>query len=155
MPETKPMSGVKIISFVIGGLIALVIGGNLAVNGAVGIARILNVSERIIGLTIVAFGTSLPELVTCIIAALKKQSDIAIGNIVGSNIFNILFVLGIAGLIRSIPFEPVFLVDAVISLFTVILLWIATVRHGRLSRPMGALFFGFYIVYIIWLILAK
>jgi len=86
---------------------------------------------------------------------LKKQSDIAIGNIVGSNIFNILFVLGIAGLIRSIPFEPVFLVDAVISLFTVILLWIATVRHGRLSRPMGALFFGFYIVYIIWLILAK
>ena len=105
------MSNLKIWLYVIGGIIALVLGGKWVVDSAVAIARSLNVSERIIGLTVVAFGTSLPELVTCIIAALKKQSDIAIGNIIGSNIFNILFVLGIAGLIHTIPFDFAFLID--------------------------------------------
>ena len=126
----------------------MVFGSNLTVNSAVDIAHALNVSDRIIGLTIVAFGTSLPELVTCIIAALKKESDIAIGNIVGSNIFNILFVLGIAGLIHTIPLDRAFLIDGAFAMLAVILLFAAVARTGKLSRTMGVIFVILYIAYI-------
>ena len=148
LPPVKQMSVAKIVACIVGGIVALVIGGNLTVNSAVEIARMLNVSDRIIGLTIVAIGTSLPELVTCIIAALKGQSDIAIGNIVGSNIFNILFVLGIAGLVHTIPFDRAFLIDGAIAMLAVILLFASTARTGKLTRPMGVLFVAIYILYI-------
>ena len=148
LPPAKQMSIAKILLYIIGGIIALVFGSNLTVNSAVDIAHALNVSDRIIGLTIVAFGTSLPELVTCIIAALKKESDIAIGNIVGSNIFNILFVLGIAGLIHTIPFDRAFLIDGAFAMLAVILLFAAVARTGKLSRAMGVFFVLLYIAYI-------
>lgn len=152
MPADKQMSVLKIIAFIVGGIIALVIGSNLTVNSAVEIAHALNVSDRIIGLTIVAVGTSLPELVTCVVAATKGQSDIAIGNIVGSNIFNILFVLGIAGLIHTIPFDSAFLIDGAVAMLAVVLLFMATARSGKLTRSAGILFVILYVLYIVYTI---
>ena len=152
MPADKQMSVLKIIAFIVGGIIALVIGSNLTVNSAVEIAHALNVSDRIIGLTIVAVGTSLPELVTCVVAATKGQSDIAIGNIVGSNIFNILFVLGIAGIIHTIPFDSAFLVDGAVAMLSVVLLFMATARSGKLTRSAGIFFVILYALYIVYTI---
>ena len=153
MPAVKQMSVAKMLLYIIGGIIALVLGGNLTVDSAVKIATAVGVSDRIIGLTIVAIGTSLPELVTCVIAAAKGQSDIAIGNIVGSNIFNILFVLGVAGLIHSIPFDSAFLVDGGIAMLAVILLFAATARSGKLTRIWGVIFVLLYAIYIGHLVL--
>ena len=119
------------------------------------IARYIGVSERVIGLTIVAIGTSLPELVTSAIAARHGQTDIAIGNIVGSNIFNILFVLGIAGLILPIPFNPAFWFDTLVALLAVVLLWLFTVRHHRLTRGAGVVFVVIYLAYLVMLIAGK
>ena len=142
----------KMILFVVGGLCALVYGSNLTVDSAINIAKMLNVSERIIGLTIVAIGTSLPELVTCVIAALKKQPDIAIGNIVGSNIFNILFVLGVTCLITPVAFDSAFFFDAIIAIVSVILLYLFTCRDKYLTRIEGVGFLLFYGVYLYYLI---
>ena len=153
MPTVKQMSIAKILLYVFGGIVALIFGSNITVDSAVAIASALNVSDRIIGLTVVAFGTSLPELVTCVIAASKGQSDIAIGNIVGSNIFNILFVLGVAGLIHSIPFDSAFLVDGGIAMLAVILLFAATARSGKLTRCWGIIFVLLYVIYVGHLIL--
>ncbi|MBO4625984.1 MAG: calcium/sodium antiporter [Alphaproteobacteria bacterium] len=148
MPTEKHMSIVKTLLFIVGGIAALVIGSDITVNSAVKIAQTLNVSDRVIGLTIVALGTSLPELVTCIVAALKHQSGIAIGNIVGSNIFNILFVLGIAGLVHTIPFDAAFIADGAIAMLAVVALFAATARTGRLGRVAGILFVAIYFGYI-------
>ncbi len=152
--QDKPekTSAIKIGAYIVFGIAALVVGAKLTVNSAVDIARALNVSERVIGLTIIAFGTSLPELVTCIVAAIKKRSDIAIGNIIGSNIFNILFVLGVTGLIKPIPFDGAFLVDSVWGIVATVLLWLFVVRDGKLTRINGLLFLGLYAVYIVSLI---
>jgi len=146
------MSTMKMIAFVLFGIVALVIGAKVTVNSAVDIARALNISERVIGLTVIAFGTSLPELVTCIVAAIKKHSDLVIGNIIGSNIFNILFVLGITGLIKPIPFENAFLVDSVWGIVSAVLLWIFVVRDRKLTKGEGALFLALYTAYIVSLI---
>ena len=142
----------KIILFIVLGISALIFGAKITVNSGVEIARALNISERIIGLTLIAFGTSLPELVTCVSAAIKKHSDIAIGNIVGSNIFNILFVLGITGLIQPIPFENAFLIDSAWGIIATALLWIFVVKDKRLDVKKGAFFLGLYVIYIITLI---
>jgi len=112
--------------FIVLGFIALIIGGKLTVDAAVVIARLFNLSETLIGLTIVAAGTSLPELATSAVAAYKKNADIAVGNIVGSNIFNIFWILGVSAIIRPIPFPPQanfdlwFLVAATVLLFFLI-----------------------------------
>ena len=153
MPNAKHMSVWKILLYIVGGIAALVIGSDITVNSAVAIARALNVSDRIIGLTIIAIGTSLPELVTCVIAALKGQSDIAIGNIVGSNIFNILFVLGIAGLIHAIPFDAAFIADGAIAMLAVILLFATTARSGKLNHAWGIAFIAIYIAYIAYTVM--
>ena len=150
LPLVKQMSIAKILLFIVGGIIALVFGSNMTVNSAVEIAHALNVSDRIIGLTVVAVGTSLPELVTCIVAATKGQSGIAIGNIVGSNIFNILFVLGIAGLIHTIPFDSAFLIDGAVAMLSVVLLFAATARTGKLTRFVGVFFVILYALYIVY-----
>ncbi len=136
----------------IAGLGALVWGSDLTVNSAVDIAHILNISDRIIGLTIVAIGTSLPELVTCVIAALKKQPDLAVGNIIGSNIFNILFVLGVTCTIKPVAFDPAFLIDGIIMILSVVLLFAFTCNDRKLSRWEGILFVFFYIIYLGYLI---
>ncbi|MDD5751230.1 MAG: calcium/sodium antiporter [Candidatus Peribacteraceae bacterium] len=115
------------------GLVALVTGGKLAVDSAVIIAGLLGVSEVLIGLTVVALGTSLPELVTSVVAALKKKADIAVGNIVGSNIFNIFWVLGISAVIRPIPFLPAADLDLfVLALATIILFFV--IHDGWIGR---------------------
>ena len=149
--EIKPMGGLKILLYLIGGMAMLVYGSNLTVNSAIDIARAVGVSERVIGLTIIAFGTSVPELVTCVVAAIKKQSDLAIGNIIGSNIFNILFVLGIAGAISPIPFKQAFLFDGAFAMLAVILLMIFSYKNKRLGRIAGIIFLIMYAVYLIML----
>lgn len=151
--EIKPMGNIKIALCIILGIVALVVGSKMTVASSCDIARYIGVSERIIGLTLVAIGTSLPELVTSVIAARKGEADIAIGNIVGSNIFNILFVLGIAGLILPIPFDSAFLFDGAVAILVAILLWMCTFRKMRLGRNAGMLFMLLYAAYLIFLII--
>lgn len=152
MSETKNMPSIKMILFVLFGIMALIFGAKLTVDSAVDIAHVLNVSERVIGLTIIAFGTSLPELVTCIVAAIKKHSDMVIGNIIGSNIFNILFVLGLTGLIKPIPFENAFLIDATWGIVAAVLLWIFFANDRKLTKGEGILLLLLYMFYILLLI---
>lgn len=115
------------------GLLALVGGGKLTVDSATTIARFLGASEALIGLTIVAVGTSLPELMTSVIAGLKKKSDIAVGNIVGSNIFNIFFILGVTGLIRPLPFAEALNFDLFFTIFATLLLFFV-IHNGNIVR---------------------
>lgn len=135
---------------VIGGIM-VVKGSDFAVDGASYIAKYFGLSDRLIGLTIVAFGTSLPELVTSITAAKKGNVDIAIGNIVGSNIFNILFVIGITGLICDVPFESKFLIDTCVAIGAGVLLWLGTIKHKELRRPCGILMLLCYAGYFAYL----
>ncbi|MBO5153479.1 MAG: calcium/sodium antiporter [Eubacterium sp.] len=137
---------------VIGGAL-IVFGSDLTVDGACGLAAMAGISERVVGLTIVACGTSLPELVTSLVAAKKKHVDIAIGNIVGSNIFNILFVIGTAALITPIPFEQAFIADALIALAAGIVLWLGVVRKQQLRRPCGVIMLAGYGVYLGYLLI--
>ena len=134
------------------GAVLIVIGSDLTVDGACGLAQMAGISERVVGLTIVACGTSLPELVTSLVAAKKKHVDIAIGNIVGSNIFNILFVIGTAALIAPIPFEQAFLVDGLIALAAGVLLWLGVVRKQQLRWPCGIVMLAGYAVYLGYLL---
>ena len=150
--QPENMSGWKLVSFVIFGIAALVIGAKLTVNSAVDIARALNVSERIIGLTLVALGTSLPELVTCVVAAIKHRCDIVVGNIVGSNIFNILFVLGVTGLIKPISFENVFLIDSAWGIIATVLLLMFVLCDKTLTKSKGVIFLILYAIYVTTLI---
>ena len=137
---------------VIGGVL-IVFGSNLTVDGACGLAALAGISERVVGLTIVACGTSLPELVTSLVAAKKKHADIAIGNIVGSNIFNILFVIGTAAIIAPIPFEQAFIADALIALAAGLLLWLGVVKKQQLRCPCGIVMLAEYGVYLGYLLI--
>lgn len=136
---------------IIGGAL-IVFGSDLTVDGACGLAEMAGISERVVGLTIVACGTSLPELVTSLVAAKKKHVDIAIGNIVGSNIFNILFVIGTAALIAPIPFEQAFFADALIALAAGIVLWLGVVGKKQLRRPCGVVMLAAYGAYLGYLL---
>lgn len=136
---------------VIGGVV-VVWGSDFAVDSATAIAQIIGLSEKFIGLTIVALGTSLPELVTSVTAARKGNADIAIGNIVGSNIFNILFVLGTSALIIPITFEASFAIDTIIAIAAGVLLWIATVGKKKLTRPWGIIMLLCYAGYFVYLL---
>lgn len=149
--EQKKMPVWKCLLFIVLGGIMIVLGSDFAVNGASQLARMFGVSERFIGLTIVALGTSLPELVTSVTAARKGNADIAIGNIVGSNIFNILFVLGTSALICNVPFADSFRIDAVIAVLSGILLWLGCARHKELRRGAGAVMLLAYGVYFVYL----
>lgn len=139
------------ITLVIAGLGLLVLGSNLFVNGAVSAAEKLGVSEAVIGLTIVALGTSLPELITSVVASLKNENDIAIGNAVGSNVFNILSILGISSLINPISNTGVTIVDlSVMMFFTIVILPVCWTKF-TLRRWEGAFLFAGYIAYMIYL----
>ena len=140
-----------LLSAIIGGVV-VVWGSNITVDSATSIATILGMSERFIGLTIVALGTSLPELVTSVTAAIKGNADIAIGNIVGSNIFNILFVIGTSALITSIPYEASFLFDGIVAVAASILLWISVFRHLELRRFWGVVMLLGYAAYFVYLL---
>lgn len=145
--ETMPLW--KCIIFVVLGGICVVFGSDLTVDSATVAARIIGLSERIIGLTIVAFGTSLPELVTSVMAARKGNADIAIGNILGSNIFNILFITGLTATIVPIPFEKSFVVDLLVVILALIILWVGSKRHRELRRPCGFIMLAVYAVYFV------
>ncbi len=141
----------KLILFILGGLAGVLVGGKLVVDNAVLIARYFHLSEAFIGLTLVAIGTSLPELITSVVAAMKKESDIAIGNIVGSNIFNIFLVLGSTALIHPINFDPKLLIDALFMLFLSILFFFLVIRKKQLTRTGGFVLLSCYVVYLIFL----
>lgn len=131
------------------GLAGLVIGANFVVNSSVEIAHSLGWSEEFIGLTVLAFGTSLPELVACVIAAIKKEEDIALGNIIGSNIFNILFVLGISGLLNPIVIEASNIFFDLLSMIGAsILLMVLIYFYRKLSKKAGFLLISYYIIYL-------
>lgn len=134
------------------GAVIIVWGSNITVDSATAIAKMIGLSESFIGLTIVALGTSLPELVTSVTAAKKGSADIAIGNIVGSNIFNILFVIGTTALIIPVPFAANFLIDSAIAIFAAILLWICVLKTKKLTRMGGIIMllcYGAYFVYLL------
>lgn len=152
-PTYKPIPMIETCIMIVAGIAALIIGGNLVVNSAMEIARYAHVSERVIGLTIVALGTSLPELVVCVIAALKHEYDMAVGNIVGSNIFNILFVLGISASISPLPFDSAFIADGAIALLAVTMLMMFTAHNSKLGRFGGLLFLIAYVFYTVHLII--
>ena len=142
----------KLILFIIAGGIVVVWGANISVNAATAIATAIGISEKFIGLTIVALGTSLPELVASVTAARKGNADIAIGNIVGSNIFNILFVLGTSALIIPIPYQASFLIDGIIAVAAGVLLWVATIRKRELNRAWGIIMLLCYVAYFVYLL---
>ena len=135
------------------GLVAIILGSNFSVDAASNIARILGLSERFIGLTIVALGTSLPELVTSVMAARKGNADIAIGNIVGSNIFNILFVVGLSSVIVSVPFASAFIVDMIVAIGAGVLLWIFSLHKKKLIPIHGVVFLLAYAGYFAYLMM--
>ena len=152
--EIIPKSPYKIwksLIFMLAGLGLLVLGSNLFVDGAVAIAEKFGVSQAVIGLTIVAFGTSLPELTTSIVASFKNENDIAIGNAVGSNVFNILSVLGISSLVRPIAGTGITMVDLSIMMFFTILILPLSRSKFTLRRGEGVLLFCGYIAYMIYL----
>lgn len=138
----------KSIVMLIIGLVALIGGANLAVDNAVIIAKLLGLSQEFIGISIIAFGTSLPELVTCLMAVYKKEDDIAVGNVIGSNIMNILLVIGISGLIRPIVIDLVILYDVLVMLVLTVILLIPIFFKGRLSRQWGSFLLAFYIIFL-------
>lgn len=151
--EDKSSSWWQLLLFTVVGLVLIVWGSDVTVDAATSIARIIGLSERFIGLTIVALGTSLPELVTSVVAATKGKADIAIGNIVGSNIFNILFVVGITALIVPVPFASSFLVDALAATLAAVVLWLCLVRNRKLVRPHGIIMLAIYACYFVYLLM--
>lgn len=135
------------------GLAGIVFGSDFTVDGASEIAKFLGMDDRLIGLTIVAFGTSLPELVTSVSAARKGKADIAIGNIVGSNVFNVLFVVGTAALITPVLFQPKFVIDCVIAIVAGLILWFGVCKDFKLKRPTGIVMLLGYAAYFVYLLM--
>lgn len=142
----------KLLAATVVGLVLIVWGSSVTVDAATAIAQIIGLSERFIGLTIVALGTSLPELVTSVSAALKGKSDIAIGNIVGSNIFNILFVVGTAALITPVEFQPNFMIDTVVAIAAAVMLLVCVAKKQLLVRSAGILMLVCYAGYLVYLL---
>lgn len=142
-----------ILKIIIGG-VAIVFGSDFAVDGATAIATSVGWSERLIGLTIVSLGTSLPELVTSVIAAIKKNADIAIGNIVGSNIFNILFVLGTTALITPVAYTEAFIIDNIVAFVIAALLLVLVLNKDcKLKRVGGGILLASYVIYFVYLMI--
>lgn len=150
--EKKQMPLWRLAFMGISGLVLVVWGSDVTVDAATAIAKVMGLGDRFIGLTIVALGTSLPELFTSVSAAIKGKADIAIGNIVGSNIFNILFVIGTTALITPVVFEADFLMDTIIAIGSGVLLLLCVLRKKKLTRIHGILMllcYGAYFVYLL------
>lgn len=155
--DSEPSTGRKLwleLVMLVGGLVVLVLGSKLAVAGASGLARALGISERFIGLTIVALGTSLPELFTSVTAARRGNADIAVGNIVGSNIFNILFVVGTTALLVPVPFAAAFRIDSSIMIASSVLLLGCAIPKKEIGRLAGILLLAGYAGYFAYLCMA-
>jgi cation:H+ antiporter len=145
----------KSILLSIGGIIGIIIGGNLVVDSATNIAIDLGMSENLVGLTIVSIGTSLPELVTSVVAARKGESDIAMGNIIGSNIFNILFVLGASSIIHTIHVQPIVFVDMIIMLIVTGITYVFAISKKQVNRFEGIILTATYIAYMIFIVIRQ
>lgn len=152
--NTNQISIFKNIIYIILGIIALKYGGDFVVDNAVKIAQHFNISEKIISLTIVAIGTSLPELVTSVVAAIKGNSDISIGNIIGSNIFNMSFIMGISGLIKPIVYNLAYNFEIIILVIASIILAIFTIIPPKniMTRKNGIIYSSLYIIYTLILL---
>ncbi len=143
----------KSLLFFLGGLAGVVIGGDMVVDSATALAKALGVSDMLIGLTIVALGTSLPELVTSAVACKKGESDLAWGNIVGSNAFNILFVLGISATVHPVPIAMASIFDTAILLMVALVIYLATIPKKQIQRPMGIAMVAAYLAYTVYIII--
>lgn len=141
----------RCIIYIIGGAIAIAIGGDLVVDGASVVAAALGLSQTLIGLTVVALGTSLPELVTSIVAAKKDEVDMALGNVIGSNIFNILFVLGIAAAISPVEFITENIIDIVILVAMSVLVWLFAWSKKKIVRWEGVAMIAIYVAYVVYI----
>lgn len=150
--EYKAMPVWKLLLFIIIGMAAIAIGGKMVVSGASDIARRFGMSDNLIGMTIVALGTSLPELVTSVVAAKKNEVDMALGNVIGSNIFNILFVLGVAAAIQPVDFTMANLVDTAVLIAMSGLVLLFCIRKKQLVRWQGALMLIIYAGYTAYII---
>ena len=150
--EAEQLSTAKIIGLILAGVVMIVAGSNFAVEGASNLAKALGISQRFIGLTIVALGTSLPELVTSVSAARKHNADIAIGNIVGSNIFNILFIVGTTALITPVTFASGFVVDTLIAAAGGGFFFFLMARTKELRKKAGIVMLLAYILYFLYLL---
>ncbi len=150
----KTYSSLLSFIFTISGLILLFLGGKILVDNAVILARLAGLSESLIGLTIIAAGTSLPELATSVIATYHKQYDLAVGNVVGSNIFNVFWVLGLTATILQLPFNPQVNIDVLVGILTTALLFIFMFigRKNKLDKWQGILFILIYFIYLGYLI---
>ena len=151
--KSEAMSVARCLLYMVVGGFLVVKGSDFAVMGASDLARFFGISERIIGLTIVALGTSLPELVTSVTAARRGDAGIAIGNIVGSNVFNILFVLSTTALIVDVPFAPAFMVDMGVAIASGVILWAGAYMYRGLNRTVGAVMLVAYGIYFVYLCL--
>ena len=149
---SKPLRPWLCVLYVVGGLAGLVVGSNLFVDSASNVALSLGISEGVVGLTVVAGGTSLPELATSVVAARKGQSAIAIGNVIGSNVFNILMILGLTAVITPLDIQGITAVDMTVMLVSVVLVWLFSRTRYTVERWEGALLVGGYLAYLCWLI---
>ena len=148
----KDISTLKSVLYILIGLIGIIYGADLVVKSSSTIALNFGISEKLVGLTFVAIGTSLPELVTSIVAAFKKESDIAMGNVIGSNLFNYLFVIGVSSTIRPINVQPVLLYDASFVVVITIITYIFAITNKTINKREGILLVFLYIVYMGYII---
>ena len=151
--DVKPMPMGKALVFIVLGLAGLVFGGRFCVDHTVSIAERFHVSEAFISITLMAVGTSLPELATCVVAAMKGKNQLALGNVIGSNIFNIALIIGVSGLISPFEIQSISTIDMVMVLVSILMLWMAalTFKRGKLDRIEGAIFLLVYMSYIAYL----
>ena len=149
--EIKILPMWKCLLFIVGGMIAIKFGGDFVVDGASAIAAGFGLSQTLIGLTIVALGTSLPELVTSIVAARKDEVDMALGNVIGSNIFNILLILGVAAAISPITFLTENIIDIVILIVMSLVVWIFAWTSKEINRKEGIMMLLMYAVYMVYI----
>ena len=151
--EIKDMPVWKMLLSTVIGLALVVWGADVAVGAATKLAQIFGMSERFIGLTVVALGTSLPELFTSVTAARKGNADIAIGNIVGSNIFNILFVVGLSSMVINVPFAANFRIDMLVAIAACVFVWLAALKSKKLARWAGITMLLGYVGYFVYLLM--
>ena len=140
------------ILYIIIGIAGIVLGGQLVVNSATAIAEMLNISDNVIALTVVAIGTSLPEIVTSVMAVKKGEADIAIGNVVGSNIFNVFFILGLASAISPITFGIESFIDIIVTLMASILVYILILKNMRIGNKKALILLSCYVIYTIYIL---
>lgn len=150
--EEKGEFKFKDIIYILVGIVGIILGGQLVVNSATDLATLFNVSDNVIALTIVAIGTSLPELVTSAVAARKGESDIAIGNVVGSNIFNVFFILGLSAAISPITYGLESFIDIVIMLAASVMVYLLTLKNFRIGNKKGIILLATYALYMVYIL---